>query len=195
MFSCPSVHLEALLQDFLSETPTCVQELFCLLQPAVRLFCSRRASDLPVDIREEVLDETLLLLKTRDRARFNPVHGTIEGYLFNSFRSALKNVRSKYSRNRIRLQSGDTAYEHDLVPLDEMNLSDCRLSEHRLHLAIRADQVLAHADAAMRDVIERIYFAGEDRKSALREIGLDRFAFLRQCRRIGREINQLNRCA
>ncbi len=134
-------------------------------------------------------------LEDTERARFEPEHGTIEGYLFNSFRSALKNVRSKYGRTRIRLQSGDTAYEHDLVPLDEMNLSDSSFSEHRLHLVIRANQVLAHADAAMRDVIERIYFAGEDRKSALREIGLDRFAFLRQCRRIGREINQLNRCA
>jgi len=195
MFPSKFPAIEPFLLDYLSETPVRAHEFLNLLQRPVRAFCAHKAFDLPVDVHDEVLGETFLLLKSPGRTAFDPSRGSAESFLYFAVKSALRNVRADYGR-RIAA-SGDTdavLAEVELLPLHD-EIADPQAPETRLHLVIRSYQVLNCVDESMRSLLSRIYLDGEEQGPVLLEAGLDRFSFNRRCRQIGREIVALGRCA
>ncbi|MGI0134665.1 MAG: hypothetical protein ACREBW_06890 [Candidatus Micrarchaeaceae archaeon] len=195
MFPSTLPAIEPFLLDYMSEVPVRAHEFFNLLQKPLRAFCARKAFDLPLDVRDEVLSEMLLLLKSPGRASFDPSRGSAESFVYFAAKSALKNVRADYGRKVIVCgDENDVSTEAEILALDD-EFPDPKTSESKLHLVIRSKQVLSRVDESMRSLLSRIYLDGEEQGSVLSEAGLDRFTFNRRCRQIGREIAALGRCA
>jgi hypothetical protein len=195
MFPSKFPALEPFLSDYLSDVPVRAHEFLNLLQRPVRAFCAHKAFDLPLDVHDEVLSETLLLLRSPGRAVFDPTRGSAESYLYFAVKSALKNVRADYGRKIVvRSDSDDTPVQVEMLPLDD-ETPDLKATESKLHLVIRSKQVLSCVDAPLRSLLSRIYLDGEEQGPVLLEAGLDRFSFNRRCRQVGRELVALGRCA
>jgi hypothetical protein len=185
--------MEPFLLDFLSDAPVLVEEFYKLLKQAIQIHCARKASDLPIDIRDEVLQETLTLLCSPGRAAYNASRGSAESFLYFTVRSAIKNIRAAYG---FRTEpAGDEL--HVLVQDSELDveITDPGRPEHKILLMVLTNEILDRAGQPMAGVLSRIYLQGEDQEAVLEQAGLDRFSFRRRCLKIGREVAALRKCA
>lgn len=193
MFPSTFPAMGPLLSDFLSDTPVLVEEFYRLLKQAVQLYCARKASYLPSDIWGEVLQEALLLLRSPGRTAFDISRGSAESFLFFTVRSAIRNVRAAYGF-QIEATEEEPSDQVEVSELDT-EVADPRRPEDRILLMVLTDEILDRAGKSMGKVLSRIYLEGEDQETVLMQSGLDRFSFRRRCRKIGREIAMLQKCA
>lgn len=195
MFPSTFPAMASFLSDFLSDAPVLVEEFNRLLKQAVLLYCARKASYLPSDIWSEVVQETLLLLRSPDRAAFDLSRGSAESFLFSKVRSAVKNVRSAYGFHIYTATEDEESANPVEVSEPDTEVADPHYPEHRILLMVLTNEILDRAGEPMGKVLSRIYLEGQDQETVLMQSGMDRFSFRRRCRKIGREISTLGKCA
>lgn len=182
------------LSDFLSDSPVLVDEFYTLLKRAIHLDCARKASDLPRDIRDEVVNETIVLLRSPNRASFDPNRGSAESYLYFAAKSAIKNVRVAYGLVTVKPGEDDAPVPVEALLVDE-EIADPGHPEYKMHLVVLTNEILERAGQPMRFLLAQIYLRGEDQETVLTTAGLDRFSFRRRCQKIGRDSEALRKCA
>jgi hypothetical protein len=189
MFSAASAdELSALLSDFLSDKPDCDSALRGFLKPIINRFCVQRASNLPVDLREEVLQETLLILLGNGCSQYQSELNTAPGYVYSSVRTALQSIRRRYGLTPTRVASRVADFELE-------SAVDQSQSEGRVLRGLLANEILRFADPAMRRVLWRVYVNEEVQEVALAEAKMSRFAFARKRKAIARSLSELDRAA
>jgi hypothetical protein len=189
MFSAASAEeLSVLLSDFLSDKPDSDAALRRFLKPIVNRFCVQRASNLPVDLREEVLQETLLILVGSGCSHYESDLNTAPGYVYSSVRTALQSIRRRNGLTATRVVSTVMDFEVDSV-VDE------RHSEGKVLRRLLANKILRFADPQMRRVLWRVYLNEEGQEVALAEAKMSRFAFARKRKAIARSLSGLDRAA
>ena len=189
MFSAASAEeLRFLLTDFLSDKPDSASALRGFLKPIINRFCVQRASKLPVDLREEVLQETLLILVGNGCSEYKSDLNTAPGYLYSSIRSALQSIRRRHGLTATRVASTAADFEFD-------SLADESRSESRVLRRLLASEILRSVDPAMRRVLWRVYVNGEVQEIALAEAKMSRFTFARKRKNIACALSGLDRAA
>jgi len=171
---------------FQSRDPELSRAFFDEVSPRLKRLARRYLQDLPQDIQDEVVGETLMLLLQPGRVAFDPIRGSPWEYVHGFALNAVKNLRTKYGRRRpVRKRNQkagkETCTEAREVPLDE--LSDqvpAENLEEKLHNFILVRRVLGKASPTVRFALERIYFDGRPRTRVAEDLKMDRFALQRQ---------------
>jgi hypothetical protein len=177
----PDVDLGLLLVGFQAGDTQYAESFFRVVSPRLKRIARRHLPDLPPDIQNELVGETLMLLLQPMSARFNAVRGTAWKYIYGFALNAAKAVRSQNGRpRRVRRPNGAAVetQQPKVVSLQELNEEPGY--EESVDHRIAADQVLARASATVRVALERIYFDDEPRVRVAEQLGIDRFALNRQ---------------
>jgi hypothetical protein len=180
--------LRILLENFLSDQPGSDNALRGFLFPLVWKYCSRHAPTMPLDLREDVLQETLLFVVGSGLENYDGRGDTSAGYVYNAVRTALQAVRRRYGWTRDQRAVADEVTDLDDLPA---NVEVERLE----HARIMAHEVLASAEPAFGALLWKVYAEGERQEVALARSGMSRFAFDRRRRAIARSLSTLGRCA
>jgi hypothetical protein len=180
--------LRILLENFLSDQPDSGEALRGFLSPLVGKYCSRHAPTMPLDLREDVLQETLLFLIGSGQGVYNGGSGTSAGYVYNAVRTALQAVRRRYGWTK-----GQRAAAEEVADLDALpgNVE----IERQEHARIMAREVLALAEPDIGVLLWKVYADGERQEVALAAAGISRATFDRRRRAIAKSLSTLGRCA
>lgn len=175
--------LDSLLLGFQSRQTEPSEAFVKAVSHRLRTAASRYLPDLPDDIQEELIGETLLLLLHPDLARFDPSRGSAWNYIYGFALNAAKNIRSMYGRRRKRgqdasVQVTSAPQQVSLEELGEAILAKDPTEEYQRRIAV--GEVLAKAPLTARIALERIYFDDQPRVRVAAELKVDRFTLQRQ---------------
>jgi DNA-directed RNA polymerase specialized sigma24 family protein len=175
--------LDSLLLGFQSRQTELSEAFVKAVSHRLRTTARRYLPDLPDDIQEELIGETLLLLLQPDLARFDASRGSAWNYIYGFALNAAKNIRSMYGRRRKREQ--DTAVAVTPTPqqvsLDEVSETiPAKDPTEEYQRRIAVEEVMAKAPPTMRVALERIYFDDQPRVRVAAELKIDRFVLQRQ---------------
>jgi hypothetical protein len=175
--------LDSLLLGFQSRQTEPSEAFVKAVSYRLRTTARRYLPDLPDDVQEELIGETLLLLLQPDLARFDPSRGSAWNYIYGFALNAAKNIRSMYGRRRKREQDAavQVTFTPQEVPLEELGetiLAEDPTEEYQRQIAV--GEVLAKAPLATRIALERIYFDDQPRVRVAAELKIDRFTLQRQ---------------
>jgi DNA-directed RNA polymerase specialized sigma24 family protein len=174
--------LDSLLLGFQSRQTELSEAFVKAVSHRLRTTARRYLPDLPDDIQEELIGETLLLLLQPDLARFDASRGSAWNYIYGFALNAAKNIRSMYGRRRKREQ--DTAVAVTPTPqqvsLDEVSETIPAKDPTEYQRRIAVEEVMAKAPPTMRVALERIYFDDQPRVRVAAELKIDRFVLQRQ---------------
>ncbi len=147
---------------------------------------ARHAWFLPVDVREEVVNEAHLILLER-LAGFDPQRAPAPVYLRLVVRDAVKRVASSYCPPgwKTRATNAEIEKQRGAVLSLEAKIEDgFEYRDHRAELDIyqRCDlrTVFDRAPRTLGVALERIYYHGESTKDVAASMGLTRFTLARQ---------------
>jgi hypothetical protein len=180
--------LRIFLENFLSDQPGSADALRGFLSPLVWKYCSRHAPTMPLDLREDVLQETLLFLVGSGQGVYDGSSDTSAGYVYNAVRTALQAVRRRYGWTNRQRAAIDEVPDLDALP---GNVDVEKLERAR----IMAREVLASVEPAFGALLWKVYVEGEKQEVALAGSGMSRFAFDRRRRAIAQSLSTLGRCA
>lgn len=180
--------LRLLLENFLSELPGSDDALRGFLFPLVCKYCARHAPTMPVDLREDVLQETLLDLIGSGQGSYDGSRDTSAGYIYNAVRTALQSIR-----RRSGWAMSQRATTEEIPDLDA--LPDGAATARREDARIMAREVLAVAGHSFGALLWKVYAEGESQEVALAGSGLNRFAFDRRRRAVLKSLSAIGRCA
>jgi DNA-directed RNA polymerase specialized sigma24 family protein len=187
--------LDSLLPKFVIRDPAALDVFPRVATPMLGKLARRFAPELPVDLVNEIIQETYCLLLNGSRHAFDPVRGTARKFLFGVVLNATQRVRSNYcppgtrTRKRIFQADGDLNREAEfspaIVPFDETIHCDARRSVFaevgRLEAEIDLNTLLRGASTLLVTALAAIYLEGHKVADVARTLGVSRF-------RIGREI-------
>lgn len=180
--------LRILLEDFLSQLSGSDEALRRFLLPLVFRYCSRHAPTLPLDLREDVVQETLLLLVGSGQGVYKGASDTSAGYVYNAVRTALQAVRRRYGWTQDRRAATEEFADLDALPgKEEMERTE--------HARIMACEVLALTEPGFGVLLWKVYAEGEKQEIALLDAGMSRATFDRRRRAIAESLSTLGRCA
>jgi hypothetical protein len=143
---------------------------------------------MPLDLREDVLQETCLLLVGGGQGSYDGANDTSAGYVYNAVRTALQAVRRRYGWTKGQRAVIEEVADPDALP---GNVEVERLEYAR----IMAREVLASVEPAFGALLWKVYVEGERQEVALAGSGMSRFAFDRRRRAIAESLSSLGRCA
>lgn len=176
--------LDSLLLGFQSRQTEPSEAFVKAVSHQLRTTARRYLPDLPDDIQEELIGETLLLLLQPDLARFDPSRGSVWNYIYGFALNAAKNIRSMYGRRRPQHER-NAAVPMTPIPLQvsleevsETIPAEDPTEEYQRRLAVK--EVLAKAPPTTRIALERIYFDDQPRVRVAAELKIDRFVLQRQ---------------
>jgi DNA-directed RNA polymerase specialized sigma24 family protein len=180
--------LRILLENFLSEQPGSDDVLRRFLSPLVWKYCSRHAPTMPLDLREDILQETFLLLAGSGQGSYDGGRDTGAGYVYNTVRTALQAVRRRYGWTMSQRPATEATADLDALP---GNVEVERLE----HVRILAHEVLASVEPAFGAILWKVYVEGQRQEVALADAGISRSTFDRRRRAIAQSLSTLGRCA
>jgi hypothetical protein len=183
-----AVELRELLENFFSELPCSDDALRGFLFPLVSKYCARHAPTMPVDLREDVLQETSLVLIGSGQGSYDGSSDTSAGYIYNAVRTALQSVRRRSGWAKSQRATAEEVPDLDALP---HNAATTRREDAR----ILAYEVLAVAGPSFGALLWKVYAEGESQEVALAGSGLSRFAFDRRRRAVLKSLSALGRCA
>lgn len=180
--------LRDFLENFLSEQPGSDAALRGFLSPLVFKYCARHASTMPIDLREDVLQETFLVLVGRGQGSYDGGRDSSTGYVYNAVRTALQSIRRRSGWTKTQRETIEEIADLDALP---DNAATARQEDAR----IMAREVLAVAGPLFGALLWKVYAEGESQEVALAGSGLSRFAFDRRRRAVAQSVTALGRCA
>jgi len=180
--------LRILLENFLSEQPRSDEALRRFLSPLVWKYCFRHAPTIPLDLREDVLQEALLFLVGSGQGSYDGGSRTSAGYVYNAVRTALQSVRRRYGWTKDQRAAIEEVADLDTLP------GNVEI-EGQEHARIMVREVLALAEPAFGVLLWKVYAEGERQEIALADAGISRATFDRRRRAIAKSLSTLGRCA
>ena len=184
---------EALLTRACDGDAQAQEILFQQLQTRVLIWCRKCAGDLPSDLHDDVVQETLLMFH-RDISKFDPQRGSVASFLFGLYRNALRKV----GRTSFDPVEGPISYLGMDAPVSGLTVADLVADHHNdsepsadaLHTREVVRQIvdLARVDApkVIRDAINLLASGRCESMSAVaRELGVNRITMTRRLRAWG----------
>jgi hypothetical protein len=189
--------LDDLMVDFQSPSPNKVDEFLAIVHPQISKIARKHGNDLPKDVREEVKNETLRLLLTRNRAIFDSGRGTAWQYLHGNVLNAIQLVRGAYGHptKRSISEQGESSGPSLFVDLTQAPQVFLESAAEGIHRAALLSQVLRLANPNVRYALSQIYLVGNDRSVVAAVLGISRFALARQIASFAQSEAILRRCA
>ena len=189
--------LTSLLVRLSAGDPSAREELEEVATPCLERSASRRGAFLPVDLREDVVQEAKLILLRTNATGFNPNLGSPVVYLDMVVRRAARDVGATFappgSRTRVPPpdEDGNVPERPVVVPLDELGktaeepvaVGADLIAEHRCDVAT----ILEAAPAPVSVALERIYLGGAQLTEVAWELGMHRSTLSREIDRFATE--------
>ena len=189
MFSEASAEeLRRLLTNFLADEPDSAMALRSFLKPKVNRLCARRAANLPYELREEVLQEALLILVGSGCSGYSSDLQTAPRYVYNAVRSALQSVRRRHGLTPSRTKNA-------AVDVELETISDGRDLAGKVEQSLLTNQIFRCADPTMRRILWRVYVNEEVQEAVLAEVKMTRFTLARKRRAIACVLSGMKKAA
>lgn len=189
-----------LLLDFLNHVSYAAEEFPKVARPFLLAVARRRAPDLPVDLRQDIVSETFALLLMIPESAFNPAIGPAKSFLALQVRSAIRRVRADYCPpgQRTRpLTRTPTVAEDDrprVVPIDDLPPREeprNRYVVQQFDACCDAKTLLAKAPPSVAVALHRIHIMGEGLSEVSGALGVSRFAMARAITAFSDQIRQM----
>ena len=195
MFGSFSDQLSVHLTDFLSDKPSGGEQLHSFLRPRVKRYCAAHASKMPSDLREDVLQESVLVLYARGANAFHHEQDTAAGYVYNIVRGAVQSVLRRHGLAQDLLETqGDEAIDLIETAIASVTCSPLPPTDAYQHREL-ASRALDIAGPNFGRVMWRVFVNGERRDVVLKEAHMSRFAFDRRRKAIAKSLAALPKCA
>ncbi len=177
--------LEHLLTRFIAD-PHHERRFLDVAQPHLLRFAGRFAANLPQDLRQDVVNETLVSILELAPGAFDSTRGSATTFLQLLVRHAARKVRAGHcppgQRTRSRWDARGTAE----APLDDILADQPTATMKRapidLLTQLAARQVMRRAPAVVRRVLYSIHFEGRTLRETARRAGVDHGSLGRQVR-------------
>jgi len=163
-----------LLDGFLLEDELCANQFDALVRPVLFRMAKKRRFELPLDQKDDVVQETFLALFRKSVVRFDPERGVFSDYLLGRILNSLKAIRSQYDQTRVVV-----------VPLDEMKNPLLSKDTVEAFDSVQiAKRILEGVPAPMREACFRVLAENEAQTVVAVEMGLTRYALARKIRAV-----------
>ena len=176
------------LLDFVAGTQPATEDFPKTTRPLLKTFARHAAPELPYDIRDEVVSQSLEFLIEYGK-RFQPARGTAKSFLKLMAGQAARRVRADYRApwGRTRPDRVERPARPKVVFLSD---TDVAHPETLNSLCARSEvrSILRRAPAKIAEALFLIYFAGESVAAAAQAVGLSRFALRREILRFMRTV-------
>ncbi len=188
-----------LLLDFLRGVPYAAEEFPKVARPFLLTVARRRAPDLPVDLRQDIVSETFANLLAIPNAAFNPAIGPAKAFLALQVRSAIRQVRADYcppgQRTRAPSRTATPAEvgRPRIVPISDLTPSEeprDRYVVQKLDAYCDAKTVLAKAPTRVAEALRRIYIMGDGLSHVSDALGVSRFTMTRAITAFSNQMRQ-----
>lgn len=179
-----------LLINFLEGYTNADDNFFELMNPRILRFARRNTRDLPIDIQEEVAQQTFANLLITPVSNFNPERGTAWQFLIGQILNAEKQVRSGYGlpqRRKIKVPEGS---DKPTVPkqftkvvsidAEETINPQSKSFERNLEGEFLVRTVFRKSQKPLVSALKLIYFQNKTKEQAAKIVGLSRFQMHRQ---------------
>lgn len=157
-------------------------------RPLMRRFARSAAPDLPPDLRDEVVSQSLEYLIEHGK-QFQPARGTAKAFLKLMTGQAARKVRADYCPPgcRTRPTRDERCRPPKAVPLCSIDVeSPTGVAEVETACEVRG--ILRRAPEKIARALVLIYLAGETLAAAARDVGMSRFALSREIARFMRTV-------
>jgi hypothetical protein len=190
----PTSHpdLNALLEQFLAGDARARDQFPRAARPYLIKFARRLARELPDEIQQEAVNQSLLNLTLQKPANYDPKRGSAKTFLRFMLTSALRQVRASYTppghmtRRRgpkgsmSELPSLAVPHVRSLDDLDEADMPtiDGGITAAEARHDVRA--ILRYAPAHVATTLDRVYLQEHVLNDVATELGLSRYTLSRQ---------------
>lgn len=180
---CSFPSLDELLAGFIAGDKHC-RTLFPMEAERYLLKVARqRAPDLPPDIQEEIVQQTLLLLLQSPASSFDPTRGSAGAYLGLAVQTAARQVRASYAppgaptRRRAKGEAPRATVSLDEVEAEQMPSVE---PMQQVDAQLDASTLLAQAPANVALALVQLHVLDMPIKQVAKGLKLSRFALARR---------------
>jgi hypothetical protein len=180
---------ESLMEFVTGTLPTA--DLFPITaRPLMRKFARSAAPELPPDLRDEVVSQSLEFLIEHGK-QFQPSRGSAKAFLKVITAQAARKVRADYRAPGVRSRPKREEWRHrpGVDPIHTVDVPDPR-SVDDLDNACEVRAILRCAPRKIAHALLLIYFAGEAVGAAARRVGMSRFSLSREMGRFMQAVRE-----
>jgi hypothetical protein len=183
------------LLDFLHVAEPQARYFPTTARPLMKTFARHAAPELPPDIQDEVVSQSLEYL-IQYGSRFQPARGSAKAFLKVLTGQAARKIRADYCPpgRRTRPDRHDRRRgKPKVVSLSDVNLENALVNRDavdELDTSCDVKAILRRAPAKVARALVLIYFAGEKVSAAARAVGMSRFALSREISHFMRAVRE-----
>jgi len=178
----PVASLDEVLSKFLAD-PSSASEFPVLAQPHLVRFSRRFGAGLPDDVRDEIVNETLIGVMNTPTATFDPARGSALTFLAYQARQAARRVRAQYAppaekkrvprkaRAKVDLPEPTVVPKKTAVVLEE--LPAAAYGANLQFETLLASEVLAAAPLRVRTALIGIHYEGHSLRNVAAAVGVN----------------------
>jgi len=202
----PTSHpdLSGLLEQFLAGDERARDQFPRAARPYLLKVARRLAPELPDEIQQEAVNQSLLNLTLQKPSNYNPIRGTAKTFLKFMLTSALRQVRASYTppgrmtrlRGRKDSKSEASVAVSYVSSLDDINEADMPAIDGGITAAEARHDVLAilrYAPAHVATTLDRVYLQEHVLNDVAAELGLSRYTLSRQVNEFTRGVRATRR--
>jgi hypothetical protein len=173
------------LAGFQARDPHFNEQFDELLRPYLVSLAKKLARDLPVDLQEEVVQQTCLDLIGNSTMKFDLRRGSAKAFLFFAVCNALRTVRANYCPpgRATRPERSDDQGEkaRSAVSIEELGYEiGTRSAERQIIARCDANSLLKKAPQRVAFALKRIHYIGDALNEVAFDLNLSRFKLSRE---------------
>ena len=178
------------LIEFVAGTLPTADSFPITARPLMRKFARSAAPELPADLRDEVVSQSLEFLIERGK-QFQPSRGSAKAFLKVITAQAARRVRADYRRPGVRSRPKREEWNHlpSVDPIHTVDVPDPRTVDD-LDNACEVRAILRGAPREIAHALLLIYFAGEAVGTVARRVGMSRFSLSREIGRFMQAVRE-----
>lgn len=194
------------LYDFLSRSDLGTKEFLKFYLPFATSIVRKRAGYLPPDLQEEVVQEGVLIVLTRNGKGFDPGRQTVKSYIAYIVRDAIQSVKASYAkpgtptRKRRINNTQETDAEFNSRPgaallvqqfdrpepseslTDHIDIADERYSAPQIEAHVMVNELAQKLTAKYFNAFVRVHLIGETANNIANDIGVSPATLSRELR-------------
>jgi len=173
------------LAGFQARDPHFDQQFDELLRPYLVNLTRKLARDLPIDLQEEVVQQTCLDLIGSSTMKFDMGRGSAKAFLFFAVCNALRTVRANYcppgSPTRPKKSKDEHQSSSAAVSIEDLGYElGTRFSERQITAKCDATSLLKKAPPRVAVALRRIHYIGDTLGEIATDLNLSRFKLSRE---------------
>jgi hypothetical protein len=170
-----------LLEAFQKHNPKLSKRFHEVARPILRRMAAKHSYGLPVDVIEDVVEETFVSLLNPKLLKFIASGATPSQYLQGRVLNAVKTTQVAYGQRRAG-SDFETEPQRQYVPLeDELELvSSHGIPVEAIHAGHTLQKMFASVDSGIFNACLRVYGDDESQASVAADMNITRFALARQ---------------